>query len=299
MEKQTIQVDVALARRLVAAQFPQWQHLWIKPVTSSGWDNRSFHLGDHMLIRMPSAAEYAVQVEKEQQWLPRLAPLLPLSMPEPLAMGNPGDSYPWKWSIYRWLEGDSATVGPLEDLNGFANSLAQFLAALQQIDAKDGPVAGPHSFYRGGSLKVYDLQVRKAVSVLKDRIDRNAVLEVWDEAVTTSWCKSPVWVHGDISSGNLLVRKGILSSVIDFGQLSVGDPACDLAIAWTLLKGESREAFQKTLILDSGTWARGRAWALWKALITVAGFTNPQNFEAVHSWPIMEEILKDHRSTRY
>lgn len=298
MEKEPVLVDVALAHRLIATQFPQWQDLWIRPVACSGWDNRSFHLGDHMLIRMPSSAEYASQVEKEHLWLPRLSPLLPLSIPEPLGKGNPGDSYPWKWSIYRWLEGDSAAVGLIDNLKNFAKSLAQFLSALQQIDAKDGPIAGPHSFYRGGLLDVYDLQVRKAAIVLKDKIDIKAVMAIWEEALATSWSKSPVWVHGDISPGNLLVHKGILTSVIDFGQLSIGDPACDLAIAWTLLKGESREIFKETLLVDSGTWTRGRAWALWKALITVAGFTNPHNFEAANSRDIMEEILNDYRSIR-
>jgi aminoglycoside phosphotransferase (APT) family kinase protein len=136
-------VDETLIQHLVASQFPQWKDLPIRPVAASGWDNRTFHLGEDMLMRMPSTACYIEQVEKEQRWLPILAPSLPI--PIPLAQGEPGDSYPWEWSIYRWLEGDTATSAQISDLCDFARTLAQFLAALQSIDSTGGPLAGPHS----------------------------------------------------------------------------------------------------------------------------------------------------------
>lgn len=288
-----IEIDTTLVRRLVATQFPQWKDLPIQPVALSGWDNRTFHLGKHMLVRMPSAAEYAFQVEKEQKWLPRLAPFLPLQIPVPLARGEPAHGYPWKWSIYRWLEGTTAAFTSITNLPAFAATLAQFLIALQRIDAADGPLPGPHSFYRGGALTTYDAETCRAIAALKGKIDVEAATSVWKMALATNWQSSPVWVHGDISTGNLLVQEGRLSAVIDFGQMVIGDPACDLAITWTLFRGESREIFQNMLPLDAGTWARGRAWTLWKALITAAGFTNPNNAESANCWRILDEVLAD------
>src|SRR5205823_2761330 len=179
------------------------------------------------------------QVEKEQYWLPKLASLLPLSIPIPLEMGKPNKEYPWHWSIYHYLPGESAASATISNLNDFALSLAQFLVALQHIDATSGPLAGEHSFYRGGALTIYDTETRQAIANLKEKIDEAVVTEIWETAIATTWDKPPVWVHGDMSAGNLLVQNGTLSAVIDFGQLAVGDPACDLAIAWTFFKDKS------------------------------------------------------------
>ena len=289
-----LQIDVSLVRRLIDTQFPQWAKLTIKPVEFSGWDNRTFHLGDHMLVRMPSAADYAEQVEKEQRWLPTLAPLLPLPVPEPLAIGEPAEEYPWKWSINRWLPGDAATNTPIANLCDFAYCLAQFLTTLESIDSTGGPLAGQHSFYRGGPLTIYDAETRSALSILKDKIDIDTATEVWETALATTWQGPSVWVHGDISTGNLLVKEGQLSAVIDFGQLAIGDPACDLTIAWTLFKDESREVFRKTLSLDADTWARARAWTLWKALIVCAAQPGTNSLELEKSEQIINEVLTDH-----
>ncbi len=288
-EKLTI--DVALVNRLIAAQFPHWQDLPVQAVPNGGWDNRTFRLGENMLVRMPSAADYAVQVEKEQYWLPKLAPSLPLSIPTPLAMGQSGEGYPWRWSIYQWLEGEPAASARMNNWRDFAVSLGRFLQALQSIDSTDGPAAGMHSFYRGGSLAYYDKSTREAIAKLKDQIDADAATATWEAALNTRWQYSPVWVHGDVSAGNLLVQNGQLSAVIDFGQLAVGDPACDLVIAWTLFSGESRTAFRDILSLGADTWLRAKAWTLWKALITAAGFTSPNNFEAQQCRHIINEVL--------
>lgn len=286
-----VQIDDKLVRRLVANQFPQWAQLPIRPVARSGWDNRTFHLGEEMLVRLPSAEVYSLQVEKEQRWLPKLAPMLPLAIPVPLAMGQPGEGYPWQWSVYRWLKGDSAATASIANLNSFARSLAQFLLALHRVETKDGPLPGLHSFQRGGNLSHYDGEVRQALALLSGKIDTQAAEELWEAALATSWDKPPVWVHGDISAGNLLVRDSALSAVIDFGQLAVGDPACDLAIAWTLFQGESRDGFRKTLNLDAGTWTRGRAWTLWKALIIAAGIVGSNAVEGERCWRIIDEVL--------
>ena len=285
-------IDDTLVRRMVAAQFPQWADLPVRSAAVGGWDNKTFRLGEQMIVRLPSAADYSVQVEKEHRWLPKLAPLLPLSIPTPLAIGEPAGDYPWRWSIYRWIEGDTAAPERIADLSGFAASLAQFLIALQRINTTDGPGPGPHNFYRGGSLTTYDAETRQAIAALKGKIDVKAATEVWEAALKTTWDRPPVWIHGDVSAGNLLVKGGRLSAVLDFGMLAVGDPACDLSIAWTLFGGKSREAFRGMLPLDPGTWARGRAWTLWKALIVAAGLTKTNAAEAAQPLHVIDEVLE-------
>jgi aminoglycoside phosphotransferase (APT) family kinase protein len=266
----TAAITPLLVRRLVAEQFPHWAHLAVAPVELDGWDNTTFRLGDEMSVRLPSADGYVPQVEKEQRWLPVLARRLPLPIPQPLARGRPGAGFPRPWSVYRWLEGEPTTVEQVDGLERFARDLGAFLDALQRIDA-DGPPAGAHSFYRGGALANYDAQTREMIAALAGRIDADRAGHVWQEALAAAWDGRPVWVHGDVTGSNLLLIDGRLSAVIDFGCSAVGDPACDLAIAWTLFHGASRAAFRDSLRLDEGTWARGRGWALWKALITLAG----------------------------
>src|SRR5665213_192718 len=212
-----MEIDAALAGRLVAEPFPQWADLALRPVALGGWDNRTFHLGEHMTVRLPSAARYAAQVEKEQRWLPALARALPVPIPAPLGMGRPGQGYPWSWSVYGWLDGETATVARIDDRTRFATDLAAFLEALHRIDATDGPAAGPHCFWRGGPLETYDAETRAAIVALDGRIDAPAVTAVWEAALETSWAAPPVWVHGDMAAGNLLVRDGALSAVIAFG----------------------------------------------------------------------------------
>ncbi|YBV97089.1 aminoglycoside phosphotransferase family protein [Phyllobacteriaceae bacterium JZ32] len=293
-EAPPLSVDTALVRQLIAAQFPEWGNLPIKPVEPGGWDNRTFRLGDRMSVRLPSAAAYAAQVEKEHRWLPELSPHLPLPIPTPLVKGMPAEAYPWHWSVYRWLDGSPAAPDLIDDLDRFARSLAGFLQALHQIDATGGPPPGEHNFHRGGRLAVYDAETRAALAVLGSRIDTAAAEDVWTMALGSQWRRSPVWVHGDIAYGNLLVESGKLCAVIDFGSSAVGDPACDLVIAWTQFSGESREAFRAALSLDGETWCRARGWALWKALITASGHDSNQR-EAEKSWRIIKEVLADHR----
>jgi len=287
-------IDTFLVHRLIASQFPKLKNLPIEPIAISGWDNRIFHLGKEMLVRLPSAVEYEQQVEKEYKWLPHLALALPKQIPTPLAIGKPEHGYPWKWSIYRWIEGQTVASAPVNDLVTFASDLANFLNTLHQIDTSGGPLPGLHSFYRGGSLSVYDADTRNAIKALKNKIDAIAVTDIWKRALSTSWTNPPVWVHGDISAGNLLVQADKLCAVIDFGQLSIGDPACDLSINWTLFNESKRDCFKKILSLDKETWARARGWTLWKALIVAAGFTDPNNFESKQCWRIIKEVIQDH-----
>jgi aminoglycoside phosphotransferase (APT) family kinase protein len=295
MPDSRVDINISHVRQLVASQFPQWADLPIRAVEVSGRDNRTFRLGEHMSVRLPSAERYAAQVKKEHRWLPKLAPLLPLQIPIPLAMGVPADGYPWHWSVYRWLEGKSATIERIAGLPQFAITLAQFLVALQRINPAGGPPPGPHNFFRGGPLTVYDSETWDTIAALNGEIDADAASAVWEAALKATWHGSPVWVHGDVSAGNLLVRGGRLSAVVDFGSSGVGDPACDTVIAWTLLSGESREAFRSALPVDGATWARGRGWALWKGLITLAEHINTNPLEAGWARRGIDEVLADHK----
>ncbi len=285
-------IDAALVRRLVAGQFPQWAHLPVVPAEPNGWDNRTFRLGPELSVRLPSAAGYAEQVGKEHRWLPRLAPHLPLAIPLPVALGRPAPGYPWQWSIYRWLEGETAAVERIADLSEFATTLAGFLVALQQVDPTGGPPPGSHNFFRGAPPAVYDGETRRAIKQLDGLVDTRLATEVWETALESRWSGSPVWIHGDVAAGNLLVRADRLAAVIDFGTSGVGDPACDLAIAWTLFYGESRQAFRTALALDPATWDRGRGWALWKALITLAQYAGDQR-QAEAARRVIGEVLAD------
>lgn len=270
MSGDRLDIDVSLVRRLIADQFPRWEHLPIHAVEPGGWDNRTFRLGDDMSVRLPSAERYAAQVEKEHRWLPRLAPHLPVTIPEPIAMGAPVHGYPWRWSVYRWIGGETASVERIGDMTAFAETLAGFLRALWEVDTDDAPTPGAQNFYRGGPVATYDAETRHAIASLRDEIDARAVTSVWEAALASRWERAPVWVHGDVTASNLLVRDGGLSAVIDFGSSGVGDPACDLTMAWTFFTAESRPAFLATIAVDDRTWARARGWAAWKALITLA-----------------------------
>jgi aminoglycoside phosphotransferase (APT) family kinase protein len=264
-----VQLDVEDVRRLVGEQFPHWSELPVSPVAVPGWDNQTFRLGDSMSVRLPSAEGYAAQVRKEQRWLPRLAPHLPLPIPAPIALGAPAHGFPWEWSVYGWLAGEPAALQRIADLETFAADVAGFLVALQAVDATDGPAPGAHNFFRGGSLAVYDDETRRAIRSVGASVDARAALGVWERALSVPYRSAPVWVHGDVAANNLLVRDGRLSAVIDFGSSSVGDPACDLVLFWTFLRGRSRDRFRNLVAADDDTWARARGWALWKALITL------------------------------
>ena len=266
-----IPIDEPLVGRLISTQFPQWADLPVRAVIPGGIDNRTFRLGDELAVRLPSAAGYAASVEKEQRWLPVIARGVTLPVPEPVGHGEPGEGYEFSWSVNRWLPGETAAVGAIDDLNRLAVDIAGFLHELQGVETKDAPLAGAHSFFRGASLLHYDDETRDAIATLGDRIDGARATAMWEEALAADWSGAPVWFHGDVSAGNLLVEHGRLSAVIDFGTSGVGDPACDLYIAWTTLDSESRQTFRDAMGVDDGMWSRGRAWTLWKVLITYAG----------------------------
>jgi aminoglycoside phosphotransferase (APT) family kinase protein len=288
---QRITVTAAQVRRLIEEQFPQWAGLPVQPVASGGWDNWTFRLGAGMAVRLPSAAEYALAVDKEHRWLPALAPRLPLPIPVPLAKGAPGADYPYWWSLYHWLAGAPPTQDRIADPVRFAVDLAGFLAALRSTDPADGPRPGKHNWFRGGPLRTYDGAARSALTALDGRIDTGLAGRIWRTALDARGAGVESWFHGDVAEGNLLLRHGQLAAVIDFGTCGVGDPACDLAIAWTLLTAEGRQVFRERLSVDEAEWSRGRGWALWKTLVTYAGTLDGDKEGAAGARRVLDEIF--------
>ena len=290
MHADEVEIDASLVRCLLVAQSPQWADLPIEPVQSAGTDNAIYRLGDELAARLPRIPSATGQVEKEHRWLPRLAPLLPLAVSLPLARGRPGEGYPFLWSVSRWLEGETATPERVTDLRQAATDLAGFISALQRID----PTGGPKSS-RGVPLALRDERTRAAIAALHGKLDTDALTAAWDAALQApTWHGPPVWTHGDLYDGNLLVEGGRLSAVIDFDVLGVGDPACELIVAWSLFSAETRDVFRAALAVDDATWARGRGWALSVALIALPYYetTNPVMVDnARHR---IGEVLADH-----
>jgi len=287
-------ITTGLVSRLVGTQFPQWASLPVRPVDMGGWDNVTFRLGEEMSVRLPSAQDYVPGVQKEQRWLPVLASQLPLPVPELLAAGEPGCGFPRPWSVYRWIDGAPVAGQTMGDLPKFAADLAGFLAAMYRIDPAAGPPPGPHNFFRGGPLAVYDGEAQEALAALKGHIDTALAAEVWQAAVAANWQGRPVWFHGDAQPGNLLAKNGQLCAVIDFGTCGVGDPACDTTIAWTFLSDDSSRVFKERLPVDRATWTRGRGWAIWKAMKVLVAALDDDPQDAAFTTGVIGKILADH-----
>lgn len=290
-----ININVELAYKLIAEQFPEYAHLSIRSVKSQGNDNRTFHLGDEMLVRLPSGEEYVRQIAKEHKWLPLLALKLPLPIPKPIVIGNPSNDYPWDWSIYRWLKGDSANTVELNDiaLETIAIQLAYFLQELHKFDADIDSAPELHNWWRAAHTSTYDEETRELINKLGDVIDARKASSLWQKAISSKWDKKPIWVHGDVASGNILLKDGKLCAVIDFGCMGIGDPACDLTIAWTFFKNNSRQVFKNAFNFDTETWDRARGWALWKAMFTLNEIEDKASLEATKQLQIINEVIND------
>ncbi|MFI6512180.1 aminoglycoside phosphotransferase family protein [Streptosporangium sp. NPDC050855] len=293
MHADELDIDTSLVARLVAAQFPWWADLPVVKVRSAGTDNAMYRLGDTMVVRLPRLPGAARQVGTEQRWLPYLAPHLPLAVPEVLGRGVPGEGYELPWSVCRWLDGENAYDAPIADLERAAAELGRFGTALRRLDATGGPLS-----FRGGPVSARDDDVRAAVRGLAadGAVDADAATAAWEDVLRSpSWDGDPVWVHSDLLPGNLLVRDGALSAVIDFGGLGVGDPACDMMAAWTLFSAGTRDAFREASAVDDATWARGRGWALCFGLTAENYYRARNHVLADVGRRATSEVLADHR----
>ncbi len=293
MSAAAISVNLDLVQAVVKKQFPQYSTLPITPVVPQGWDNRTFRLGSELSVRLPSAARYEPQTLKEWEWLPHLAPNLPLPVPTPVNLGKPDKIFPWHWSIRSWLTGAPATTAIPTSPSEFARALGGFLLALRSVPASGGPVPGTHNFHRGASPAVYDRETHIALRALDSHIDTDKAARIWNEATAAEYTDDAVWLHGDMSPGNLLVQTGELAAVLDFGCCAVGDPACDLTIAWTYFEGESRRAFRDAVDVDESTWKRARGWALWKAAILQARIAETNAVTPERNAAILRDVMTD------
>jgi len=290
---QKVGITAEVVSCLISKQFPQWAQLEVRPVELDGWDNTTFRLGDDKSVRLPSHETNVTQIAAQ----------LLVPIPRPIAKGRPGCGFPRPWSVYGWLEGEPAALAGVADHDRLADDLGHFVAALERISTEGGPAPGPHSFNRGGPVSAWDEQTRATIDHLAGEIDVAGALEVWEAAIAEEWDGPDVWVHGDLTGSNLLLRDDRMCGEIDYGGTAGGDPACDLTAAWTMFEGASRQRFMATLPFDPGTWARARGWALWKALIEIPGrpLDDPGRSGARFGWSwdasgVVSQVIADFRS---
>jgi aminoglycoside phosphotransferase (APT) family kinase protein len=278
MHADELEIDEALVRRLLAEQFPEWADLPLSRVEPAGTVNAIFRLGDELSVRLPRRKGRAEPGSKELDWLPKLAPHLPLEIPVPVAQGRPSRAYPWFWDVYTWVEGETEPVEAIEAVQA-ARDLAALVGALQRVN----PAGAPQG--RGVPLAQRDEEIRYWLA----RFDGDPLVsEEWERALAAPpWEGPPVWHHGDLDVRNWLVRAGRICAVIDWGSMGVGDPACDVMVAWKLHSREARDAFRKALPTDDATWERARGWALSQAVAALAYYTsenNPALYTEAESW---------------
>lgn len=263
-----VHIDAQLVRALLCDQHPDLADLELMPL-ASGWDNVIFRLGDTLTVRLPRRALSAPLIEHEQRWLPELAPRLPLPIPAPVRRGRPGNGYPWSWSVTPWFPGVPAIEVPPDDLAHAASTLGRFLAALH----RSAPADAPENAWRGIPLAHRAEHVDRYLAQLDGLVATTELRALWEDLVgTPAWRGPKRWLHGDLYPANVLVHDGRVSAIIDFGDLTSGDPATDLSVAWMMfppeLRGDLRAAAGE---VDDDTWSRARAWALTLGLAYVAG----------------------------
>jgi aminoglycoside phosphotransferase (APT) family kinase protein len=288
-----VEIDGALVARLLAQQFPRWAGLPVRVVESSGTDNMTFRVGDELAVRLPRTESNQGQVEKDLTWMPRLAPYVPLAIPEPLELGVPGADYPFTWGVYRWLEGEPYQA-ELADQVAVAQALAEFVHCLQTVDTTDAPVPPDDPFVRGTPLAPRDELFREALDHLRDDFDTGLLLAAWERSLAAdTWTGPPKWIHGDLMPDNLLVADGKLSAVIDFATARAADPAADLLAAWYTFDGASRQAFREAMKVDEDTWIRARGWALSLTTIAIPYYRTRRPGGIGEAQTFIAEILAD------
>ncbi|CAM5277570.1 aminoglycoside phosphotransferase family protein [Streptomyces badius] len=281
-------IEPSLVRGLIAAQFPHWADLPVEAVDASGTANAIYRLGADKAVRLPRTEGSAADVATEHRWLPRLAERLPFPVPLPLAQGVPDEAFPRPWSVCTWLDGANPAPGDGSSSSDFlAADLAECVLALRRVDPAQAPPA-----YRSEPLASRDATTREALASLAGIVDAEVVAAAWNEALSAPpFAAAPVWVHGDLQPGNVLVADGRLAAVIDFGCTGLADPAVDLIAAWYLLTAGARETFRTAVAADDATWARGRGWALSIALLELAHYRETNPVMARIAAQVIEEIV--------
>jgi aminoglycoside phosphotransferase (APT) family kinase protein len=283
-----VDIDSELVGRLLAEQFPELVGLQIRAFSSTGTVNAIFRIGDDLYARLPRMPEGTADLDKEWHWLPRLAVLLPLRIPEPVAKGEPGCGYPYTWAIYRWIEGEPYADDLVDDESRAAADLAQFVLDLRRAD----PVGAP----RGGRspLRDLDVETRAAIEESGEFIEVDAALDAWEDALDAPvWNGTPVWIHSDLLRPNLLVQAGRLRAVLDFGSAGLGDAATDVIAAWSVFSRIGRETFRVALDIDDVTWRRSRGIALHQAAMIIPYYRDTNPGFAALAIRTVAEVLAD------
>jgi aminoglycoside phosphotransferase (APT) family kinase protein len=288
MHVDEVDTDRSLVRKLVAGRFPEWADLPIEAVFPLGTDNANYRLGADRLVRLPRQAEKVAGLERELEWLPRLAPGLPLEIPRPLGRGEPAAGFPFPWAIFTWLEGENVAVEGICEPERAAVELAELILALRAVDPTDAPPG-----LRRGALRELDDSVRDGAAKIAARYDATGLLAAWDEALEIpAWDGLPTWCHCDLDLRNLLFRDGRPSGVLDWGWAGIGDPASDSALAWKVLPPEARDAFWEALGAGEEEIVRARGWTLMQCAGALWYYTpenNPALFHEAERW--LTEIL--------
>ena len=291
MHADEVDIDAALVRQLLAKQFVDWADLSLEMIRPEGTDNAMYKLGSDKVVRLPRTEHSAISLEKERLWLPKLAPLLPITVPAIQGEGHLDVGYQFPWLICQWLEGKNPSSENMLDHHQAAIDLGHFVSSMRKISAIDGPKCR-----RGQPLSTRDQETREAIVLLQDTYDTSLLTDLWESALAApEWSGDPVWIHGDLHAGNLLAKDGRITAVVDFGLAGVGDPACDIMAAWTLLTAETREIFRSIVQPDAATWTRGRGWALHLGIVGYPYYrvTNPI-FAAIAKRAV-DEVLTDNK----
>ncbi|WP_314174093.1 aminoglycoside phosphotransferase family protein [Streptomyces winkii] len=273
LHENEIRADEEVVRALLREQRPEWAALPVSPA-GAGTDNTMYRLGDQLLIRLPRTPDNAEAVRKEQAWLPRLAPHLPCRIPEPVHVGTPGSAFSLDWSVFRWIDGDEAGPGTVTDWSAFGADLAEFVRSLHSVPLMGAVRRGELSWYRGGDVQACDRWVDGCFDDCRRieglDLDLTRLRHLWQSALALPGPPGPqVWLHGDLKPSNLLVQRGRLHAVIDFGGLSVGFPDAEHAPVWDLPPA-ARQAYRDAMGLGDATWQRARAWAIAVAVSGVS-----------------------------
>jgi aminoglycoside phosphotransferase (APT) family kinase protein len=292
MHADEVEIDVDLVRRLIAAQFPAWVDLPIEHFESGGTVNAVYRLGVDKYVRLPLIEAFAHGIEWEAKWLPKLAPQLPLAVPEVLGRGTPAEGYPFNWSVYQWIDGETWRLDRVDDPNEAAQRLAEFIASLRKIDGSD--IAKPPALW-AAPLPKRDGWVRATIDASRDMIDADALTAAWEEAVKLPiYGGPPIWVHSDMLRGNVIVKERRLAAVIDFGSVHGGDPARDLVAGWTLLttpRGDALEVGRSRMLARSHTTEiRTATWS--RVRFTRSPRSSPTSRRAIDPTPLRHIELK-------
>lgn len=292
MHENELEIDEHLVYALLKSQCTKWADLPLRPIPSSGTDNALFRLGNEFVIRLPriewEPGSINQSIKKEYEWLPKIARCLKISISEPIFKGNPDTSYPWPWLITKWNEGHNPNLEEGNEHELLAKDLANFLNNLHGIKINGGPPSR-----RGIPLKEVDDETKKAIGELEGEVNTLRITSLWEQFISVPmWNKEPVWVHGDFLPGNILVENNRLHAVIDFSDVGIGDPACDLVIAWSLLNDSSRKIFRESLEgIDDNTWERGKGWALSIALIMLPYYKDTNPTLAILARRMIENVM--------